>query len=144
METYCVKCNKNTKNLNSKIFKTKNGTLIMQSKCVDCGIKKSKFVKEQEAKDLLSNLRIKTNYTVQCFALRHRKMNEIVNRFLLAGDKFMPELNLKQPGFTYIACGPFNRNKERIEKSMLTGNTDFISRNELDKDCFQYDMAYGK
>ena len=71
-------------------------------------------------------------------------MNEIVNRFLLAGDKFMPELNLKQPGFTYIACGPFNRNKERTEKFMLTGNTDFISRNELDKACFQYDVAYGK
>ena len=60
METYCVKCRKNTKNLNSKIFKTKNGRLIMQSKCADCGIKKSRFVKEQEAKDLLSNLGIKT------------------------------------------------------------------------------------
>ena len=41
-------------------------------------------------------------------------MNEILNKFLLADDKFMPELNLKQPGFTYSACGPFNRNKERI------------------------------
>ena len=60
METYCVKCKKNTKNLNSKIFKTKNGRLIMQSKCADCGIKKSRFVKEQEAKGLLSNLEIKT------------------------------------------------------------------------------------
>ena len=60
METYCLKCRKNTKNLNSNIFKTKNGRLIMQSKCVDCGIKKSRFVKEQEAKGLLSNLRIKT------------------------------------------------------------------------------------
>ena len=60
METYCVKCRKNTKNLNSKIFKTKNGRLIMQSKCVDCGIKKSRFVKEQEAEGLLSNLGIKT------------------------------------------------------------------------------------
>ena len=60
METYFVKCRKNTKNLNSKIFKTKNGRLIMQSKCADCGIKKSRFVKEQEAKGLLSNLSIKT------------------------------------------------------------------------------------
>ena len=60
MQTYCVKCRKNTKNLNSKIFKTKNGRLIMQSKCPDCGIKKSRFVKEQEAKGLLSNLTIKT------------------------------------------------------------------------------------
>ena len=60
MEIYCVKCRKNTKNLDSKIFKTKNGWLIMQSKCADCGIKKSRFVKEKEAKDLLSNLGIKT------------------------------------------------------------------------------------
>ena len=51
---------KKTENLNPKIFKTKNGRLIMQSKCADCGIKKSRFVKEQEAKGLLSNLGIKT------------------------------------------------------------------------------------
>ena len=58
METYCVRCRKKTKNLNSKIFKTKNGRLIMQSKCTECGIKKSRFVKKQEAKGLLSNLGI--------------------------------------------------------------------------------------
>ena len=71
-------------------------------------------------------------------------MNEIVNKFLLTGDKFMPEIHLKEPGFTYSACGPFTRNKERIEKFMLTGNTDFIYRCELDKACFQHDMAYEK
>ena len=71
-------------------------------------------------------------------------MNGIVNKFLLAGDKFMPGKHLKQPGFTYSACGPFTKNKERIEKFMQTGNTDFIYRNELDKACFQHDMAYGK
>ena len=60
METYCVKCRKNTKNLNSKIFKIKNARLIMQSKCADCRIKKSRFVKEEEANSLLSNLEIKT------------------------------------------------------------------------------------
>ena len=60
MKTYCVKCRKNTENLNSKIFKTKNCRLIVQSKCPVCGIKKSRFVKEQEAKGLLSNLGIKT------------------------------------------------------------------------------------
>ena len=59
MKTYCVKCRKNTENLNSNIFKTKNGRLIMQSKCTECGFKRSRFVKEQEAKGLLSNLRIK-------------------------------------------------------------------------------------
>ena len=59
MKTYCVKCRKNTENLVSKISKTKDGRLIMQSKCPVCEIKKSKFVKEQKAKDLLSNLGIK-------------------------------------------------------------------------------------
>ena len=71
-------------------------------------------------------------------------MNEIVNRFLLAGAKFIPEMHLKPPGFTYRICGPFSKNKERIEKFMQTGNTDYIQRNELDKVCFQHDMAYGK
>ena len=59
MKTYCLKCKKNTENLDSKIFRTKNNKLIMQSKCNDCGIKKSRFIKEQEAKGLLSNLGIK-------------------------------------------------------------------------------------
>ena len=53
-------------------------------------------------------------------------MNEIINKFLLAGDKFMPEMHLRQPGFTYSPCGPFMKNKERIEKFMQTGNTKFI------------------
>ena len=56
----------------------------------------------------------------------------------------MPEMHLKQPGFTYSACGPFTKNKETIEKFMQTGNTDFIYINELDKACFQHDMAYSK
>ena len=63
-------------------------------------------------------------------------MNEIVNKVLLVGDTFMPEMHLKQPGFTYSACGPFTKNKERIKKFIQTGNTDFIYRNELDKACF--------
>ena len=71
-------------------------------------------------------------------------MNEIVNKFLLVGDKSMPEMHLKQPGFTYSACGQFTKNKERIENFMQTGNTDFIYRNELDKACFRHDMVYGK
>ena len=63
-------------------------------------------------------------------------MNEIVNKFLLVGDKYMPQMHLKQPGFTYSVCGPFTRNKERIEKFMQTGNTDVTYRNELDKLAF--------
>ena len=56
----------------------------------------------------------------------------------------MQKMHLKQPGFTYSACGPFTKNKERIEKFMQTGNTDFIYKNELDKACFQHVVAYGK
>ena len=59
MKTSCVKCRKNTENLNSKIFKTKDGRLIMQPKCAECGFKKSRFVKEQEAKGILSSLGLK-------------------------------------------------------------------------------------
>ena len=50
-------------------------------------------------------------------------MNQIVNKFLLASDKFTPEMHLRQPGFTYSACGPFTRNKQRIQKIMQTGDT---------------------
>ena len=70
-------------------------------------------------------------------------MNEIVNKFLLAGDKFMPEMHLRQPQFVYSACGPFTKNKERIQKFKETGDTSYIYKNELDKACFQHDMAYG-
>ena len=77
-----------------------------------------------------------------CFKMYKNEWN--LNKILLAGDKFMPEMQLKQPGFTYSACGTFTKNKERIEKFMQTRNTDFICRNELDKACFKHDMAYGK
>ena len=53
-------------------------------------------------------------------------MNEIVNKFLLAGDKFMPEINLRRPGFTCSACGPFAKNKERIQKFKETGDSRYI------------------
>ena len=71
------------------------------------------------------------------------KTNEIVNKFLLAGDKSMPEMHLKQPGFTYSACGPFNKNKEKIQKFKETGDTSYIYKNELDEACFQHGMIYG-
>ena len=55
----------------------------------------------------------------------------------------MPEMHLKQPRFTYSTCGPFRKNKERIQKFKETGFTDFIYKNEFDKACFQHDRAYG-
>ena len=69
-------------------------------------------------------------------------MNNIINKFLLAGDKFMPQMHLRQPQFVYSACGPFNRNKERIKEFKRTGDTRYIDRYELDKACFQQDSAY--
>ena len=68
-------------------------------------------------------------------------MSNIVNKFLVAEDKFMPEMHLRQPGFTYRACGSFTKNKQRIQKFMRTGYTNYIYKNELDKACFQHDMA---
>ena len=70
-------------------------------------------------------------------------MNDIINKFLLTGDKFMPEIHLRQLQFTYSAYGPFTKSKERIQKLKKTGDTKYIYRNELDKACFQHDMAYG-
>ena len=70
-------------------------------------------------------------------------MNGIVNKFLLAGDKFMPEMYLRQPGFTYSACGPFTKNKERTQRFKETGETSYIDKNELDKAWFQHGMTYG-
>ena len=83
----------------------------MQLKCLECGIKKSRFLNEQEAKGLLSNLGIKTLLSqIPLLNVLSVKVNEIVNNFLLVADTFMPEMHLKQPGFTYSACGPFTKN----------------------------------
>ena len=147
MNTYCLKCKTNTSNIDPKMVKTKNNRLLIQSKCSVCGTKKSRFVKEQDAKGLLSNLGIKiplSKIPLLNVSFYVYKMNEIINKFLLVGDKFIPEMHLRQPGFTYSACGPFTKNKERIEKFMQTGNTDLIYKNKLDKACFQHDVAYGK
>ena len=72
-------------------------------------------------------------------------MNKIVNKFLLVGGKFIPELRLRQPEFTYSACGPFTKhieNSESIQKFRETGNLKHIYKNELDKACFAHDAAY--
>ena len=124
---------------------------MILSKCAICGSKKSRFIKNQEAKGLLSNLGIRTPLSKvpilgdilfwMQFHWMCIKMNEIVNKLLLAGDKFMPEMHLLQPGFTYSACGPFTKNKEIIQKFKETWDTSYIYKNELDKACFQHDMA---
>ena len=69
-------------------------------------------------------------------------MNNVFNKILLAGDKCMPEMHLRQPQFTYSACGPFTKHKQRIQKFKETGHTNYIYKNELDKARFTHDAAY--
>ena len=126
-----------------KHYKRRNNNII---KCVVCGDKKSKFIKKQKAA-LLNNTIIrkcfKKDSNIKRYLALNYKMNDLMNKFLLAGDKFMPKIHLRQPGFTYSACGPFNKNKERIRKFKETGDSKYIYQNQLDKGCFQDDMAYG-
>ena len=147
MESYCLKCKKYTKNINPQVSSASNGKLMILSKCTICNSKKSKFINQQEAKGLLRKLGIKTPLSRipilgDVLFWMQIKMNEIIYKFLLADDKFMPEMHLKQPGFTYSTCGPFIKNKERIQKFKDTGDTCYIYRNKSDEAYFQHDMAY--
>ena len=87
MESYCLKCKKNTENIDPEISSTSNGRAMILSNCAICGIKKSRFIKNQEAKGLLSQLSIKNTTNIGWyFVLNAYKVNEIVNKFLLGGD----------------------------------------------------------
>ena len=93
MESYCLKCTENT---NPEVSSTSNDKVMILSKCTICNSKKSKFINKQEAKGLLSKLGIKTPLSKipvldNILFWMHIKMNEIANKFLLVGDKFMPE-----------------------------------------------------
>ena len=121
MKSYCLRRRKDTENINPRVSKTSNDRTMVLSKCAICRSKKSRFIKNQETKGLLSNLGIKTPLSKVLISgdiliWMHIKINEIANKFLLAGDKFMPDMHLKQPGFAYSACAPFTKNKERIQK----------------------------
>ena len=69
-------------------------------------------------------------------------MNNVINKFLLLGDKFLPEIHLRQPQFTYSDCGPFTKHEQRIQKFKEIDDTNYIHMNELDKACFAHDAAY--
>ena len=69
-------------------------------------------------------------------------MNNVINKFLLLGDKLTPEIHLRKPQFTYSACGPFTKHEQRIQKFKETGDTNYVYKNELDKACFVHDAAY--
>ena len=68
--------------------------------------------------------------------------SNVINKFLLVGDKFMPEIHLRQPQLTYSACGRFTKREQRIQKFRETGDRNYIYKNELDKACFVHDAAY--
>ena len=146
--TYCLSCKKDTRNIDPGIVKTKNNKRVMSSRCSICNNKKSKFI--SQGSGLFNSLGLNTLQNRMKNALRNVldnkiiNMNNIINKFLLAGNKFMPEMHLRQPQFVYSACGPFTRHKERIKEFKRTGDTRLLYRNELDKACFKHDVAYAK
>ena len=112
-----------------------------------CDSKKSRFIKEQEASELLNSLGIKTSLSqVPIFGTTlfwGYKMNKIINKFLFAGDTCMSEIHLRHPGFIYSAFGPFTKSKKWITKFKETGDSKYIYENKLDKTCFHHNIAYG-
>ena len=100
---------------------------MLSSNYAVCGKKKTIFIKNKEL-NRISNDQL--------------QINKIIKNVLLTGDKFMPELHLKQSGFTYIACGPFTKHRERIQKFIETDNLKHLHRNELNIANFAHDAAY--
>ena len=136
MLSYCLKCGENTTSITPLASKAINGETILLSNCTVCNTKKATFIKKIERKGLLRNLVIRTILRDVLFLMQLHRINDIINKFLLAGDKFIPEMHLKQPQFAYSACGPSNKNKEKLQKFKKTVDIKYIYRNELDKACF--------
>ena len=156
MLVYCLKCRKNTENRNPKVVGTINGNIMLLSKSTLCDSKKSKFIKEQKAIGLLSSLTTKALLNkVSLFGLlfclkriqqvnTRYKLNEIVNTFLLAGEKRMSENHLRQLYLHIVLVDHSLKIKKEQNKNKETGDSRYIYQNELDKACFQYEMAYGE
>ena len=130
MESYCLKCRKHKENIDPKVSNSSNGRVIILSN-VQCAVVKNQDLLKIKTQKFLG-VHTKWTKVLRCTY----KMNEIVNKFLLTGDKFMPEMHLKQPGSTYSACRPFTKKNERTQKFKETGDTNNIYKNELDKACF--------
>ena len=116
-----MKCGKNTESKYPKVARTKNRRICFYQNVKSVIVKKLKFIKQQEARKLLWNLTgikvpILNDLQIANILFSKYKINAIVNKILLPGDKFMPEMYLRQPGFTCSACGPFTKNKERMKK----------------------------
>ena len=115
-----MKYRKNTESKNPKVVRTKTGRILLLSKCAVCNCKKLQLIKEQEGRELFSKSGMKVPILSDISILNtlfwKYKKNAIVNKVLLPGDTFMPEIHLKQPRFTYTACGSLTKNKERIKR----------------------------
>ena len=107
---------------------------MVSSNCGVCGSKKFRFIKEQEPSGLLSSLGIRTHLSkiplVAPILFWKYKKNDIINKFLLARDKFMPEMRLRQPGFKHSDFGPFTKNKKRIKNVKGADDSRYIYQNE--------------
>ena len=118
MKSYRLKCKKNTENTNRKVLSTSNGKAMTLSKCAISGSKKSRFIKNQEAKGLLSNLGIRITLSkvpiVGDTLFWMYKMNKIVNKFLLAGDKFMPEMHLNSQDLLIVLADHLQTTKKEF------------------------------
>ena len=126
---YCLKCRKNTESKNPKVVRIKNGEIMLLSRYIKCNSKKSTFLESQKARGLLSNFQGKkvpnlSDIPIANTLFKKYKMNAIVNTLytlqtqntlLLARDKFILEMRLRQLGFTYSSCGPFTKSKVRIK-----------------------------
>ena len=113
MLSYCFKCRRNTKSINPKGSKTTVRQLFYQH-ALYVVVKNQNLLNSKKQKDYLSSLGLRTplNKSIRrYFVLIKYKMNKLINKFLLAGDRFMPEIHLRQPQFTYSACGPFTRHE---------------------------------
>ena len=121
---------KKWKTWSCKKNKKKYGGIMLLSKYVVCNSKKSKILTEREARGLLSSLGIRTTFSQIPLSgpllFQNYKINEIINKFLLAGDKFMSRMHLRHPGFTNSTCGQFTKNKEEIRKFKESEDSRYI------------------
>ena len=122
------------------MVKKNKGRQTLLLKCAMWDGKKSWFIKDRKAEVLPSKLGLKKPFSkillLGDILFYRYKVNEIIIKSLLAGDKFMPEMHFIQTGFTYIAFWPFNKHKERIWRFKETGDPGYIYQNNLDKACF--------
>ena len=144
MLSYCLECKNNTGSQDSKVSKTSNGKIMLLSMYAQCAYTVYQRARVKWAIKPIRNQNPFEQDTIFRYNFELYKNNQQINKFLLAGDKLMPEIHLRFPGFTYNVYGPFTKlNKVRVQKFKQTGDLTYICQKKLTKTCFQYNMAYG-